>query len=280
MPQDIATLIKNGDTDGVIDLIVSKIPSFLTALVIIIIGFLVAEIVGKVAVKAMQLKGVDSSVHNFIRTIISLVIKLIFIISALSAVGFNINTFVAALGAAGVTAGLGLQQSISQFASGIEILINKPFKSGDYIELENVSGKVIEIKLMYTILVTLDNKRVIVPNSHIVTNTLINYTSEKKRRIDLEYSISYSQDIEKARRVLSEVAEKSELVLKSPAPIIAVKEHGDSSIIVTCYVWCNSSDYWEVFFDMQEKVKVAFDKQGIEIPYKQIDIHVSKENQI
>lgn len=270
-------LIKERDYDGIKALIISKLPLIVAALAIIAVGFWIANLLGRLTVRAMRSKGVDSSVHNFIRTIITLLLKLLVVITALSAIGVNINSFVAAIGAAGLTLGLGLQESISQFASGVTILINKPFKSGDFIELENVSGKVLEIRLMYTTLITLDNKRVIVPNSHITSSNLINYNAEKRRRLDLEYSVSYDSDINKVKDVLSKVAGSSCLILTDPAPVIAVKQHDSSAIIVTCYVWCNSNDYWNAFYYMQEEVKLAFDKEGITIPFNQMDLHITKE---
>ena len=275
---DLAQLIKNNDIEGIKALIISKIPLIIGALIIVLIGFWIADLVGNIAVKAMKAKGVDSSIRSFVRTMIVLVLKIIVILSAISTLGVNINSIIAALGATGIAAGLGLQESVSQFASGISILINKPFKSGDYVELENVSGKVSEIKLMYTTLITLDNKQIIVPNSHITSNNLINYTAQSKRRLDLVYSISYNTDISKAKQVLSEVVENYELVLKNPEPIIAVKEHASNSINIACYVWCNSADYWDVFYYMQEQVKLAFDSNGVSIPFEQLDLHISNDN--
>ena len=277
LPLTLAELIQQRDFGGIWALIISKIPILFACAVIIIAGFFISNLIGKLAVKAMTVRGVDPSIHSFIKTIITLILKFSVILSALSTLGININSFIAALGAAGVTAGIGLQTSIGQFASGIEILINKPFKSGDYIELENISGKVLEIKLMYTVLITLDNKRVIVPNSHITSNNLINYNAESRRRLDLVYSVSYSADIAKAKQVLLQVAMQNDLVLKEPQPIIAVKEHSASSINIACLIWCNSSDYWEVFYYMQEAVKLAFDEAGVPIPFEQLDVHIMKE---
>ncbi len=277
IPLDLETLIREKDIDGLKALLLSKLPIIAAAAAMLIFGFWIANLIGRLVVKGLRAKGVDPSIHNFIRTIITLVLKLGILLSALSAIGINVNTFIAALSAAGVAAGLGLQESVSQFASGILILINKPFRSGDFIELENVSGKVLEIKFMYTTLITLDNKRVIVPNSHITTSNLINYNAEPRRRIDLVYAISYKADIALAKAVLAQVADNTELVLKDPAPVIAVKEHGASSVNLACYVWCNGSDYWDLLYYMQEKVKLAFDEAGVEIPYEQLDVHIDKE---
>ncbi len=268
---------KDVNIEGIIDSVIDKAPMIFAAVLIVVIGFIVSNFIGKLVVKAMRAKGVDPSIHSFIRTVITLILKLVFILSALSTLGFDINSFVTALGAAGITAGLGLQSSISQLASGIQILVNHPFKSGDYIDVGTVSGKVQEIKMMYTVLVTVDNKRVIIPNSYITTNNIINYNAEERRRLDLIFSISYDADISKAKETLKEVIAANSLILTEPEPLIAVKEHAASSVNLACLIWCNSNDYWDIFYYMQEAVKVSFDKNNISIPYGQLDIHITKE---
>ncbi len=277
-PLDLATLIENRNFDGIVALTISKIPIIVSALAVIIIGFTISNLIGKLAIKAMQAKGVDPSIHSFIKTCIVLLLKLAVILSALSTLGVSISSFLAAIGAAGVTAGLGLQSSVSQIASGIQILINHPFKSGDFVDLGTVSGKVQEIKLMYTVFITADNKQVIVPNSTITTSNIINFNAESRRRLDLVYSIAYDQDIEEAKAVIEEVVKQNERILTDPEPVIGVKEHAASSINIACLVWVKSDDYWDVFYFMQEQVKLAFDKKGISIPYNQLDIHISKED--
>lgn len=277
-PLDLAALIQERDIDGIVALIIAKIPIIVSAIAILVIGFIISNLIGKLTVKAMQAKGVDPSIHSFIRTCITLLLKLAVILSALSTLGVSVSSFLAAIGAAGVTAGLGLQSSVSQIASGIQILINHPFKSGDFVDLGSVSGKVHEIKLMYTVFITADNKQVIVPNSTITTSNIINYNAENRRRLDLVYSVSYDQDIEKAKQVIADVVSRNQHILSDPEPVIGVKEHAASSINIACLVWVDSNDYWDAFYYMQEQVKLAFDKNGISIPYNQLDIHISKED--
>lgn len=274
---DLANLIKDKDFEGIIGLIIDKAPSFIAAVIIVIVGIVVSKLVGKLVVKGMSAKGVDPSVHSFIKTIVMFIVNLIFILSALSTLNIDVNSFVTALGAAGVTAGLGLQASISQFASGIQILFNHPFKSGDFIDIGSVSGQVQEIKMMYTALITPDNKRVIIPNSTITSSNIINYNAENKRRLDLIYSISYDTDIAKAKQVLADILKEDDRILADPEPIIAVKEHAASSVNIACLVWCSADDYWDIFYFMQERVKLAFDENGIKIPYGQLDVHIVKE---
>ncbi len=276
-PLDLAQLIKEGDIDGIYALIISKIPQIAAAAAILIVGFIISNLIGKLVVKGMQAKGVDPSIHSFIRTIVSLMLKFVFVLSAFSTLGMDVNSFVTALGAAGVTAGIGLQSSISQFASGVQILANHPFKSGDYIDVGTVSGKVHEIKIMYTVLITVDNKRVIIPNSYITSNNIINYNAEDRRRLDLVFSVSYEADIARAKQVIREVVERNNLIFTDPEPIIAVKEHAASSVNLACLIWCPADEYWNVFYYMQEEIKLAFDENSISIPYGQLDIHITKE---
>lgn len=276
-PLDLAQLIEEKNFEGIVALIISKAPLIIAALLIVIVGFIVSNLIGKLVVKGLQAKGVDPSVHSFIRTIISLILKFVFVLSALSTLNIDVNSFITALGAAGVTAGIGLQASISQLASGIQILANHPFKSGDYIDVGTVSGKVREIKMMYTVLITVDNKRVIVPNSYITSNNIINYNAEDRRRLDLLFSISYDADIAKAKQVISDVVKKNNLIFTDPEPIIAVKEHAASSVNIACLVWCPADEYWNVFYYMQETVKLSFDENNISIPYGQLDVHITKE---
>ncbi len=262
------------DIDLIAEKILDALPKLAGAAIIIAVGFWITSLIGKLLIKALTKKNVDASVHSFLRTIVVWVLRFAVILSACSTLGFNLNSFIAAIGAAGITAGIGLQSSISQFASGIQILVNKPFKSGDFVEIGNISGRVQEIELMYTVFTTIDNKRIIVPNSHITSNCITNYNAEGRRRLDLSFSIAYSDDISLARQILVKEAMKNELIFKDPEPTVVVKEHAESSITLLLITWCSSSDYWTAYYAMQESVKLAFDREGINIPFNQLDVHV------
>ncbi len=266
--------LKTWTSENFWDKLLGFLPELIAAVLMLAVGFWLAKLVGKLLTKGLIAKNVDAAVQPFIRNVVELVIKFGVILSALSTLGINLNSFITALGAAGVTAGIGLKDSIAQFASGLQILITKPFKSGDFIELETVSGTVAEITFMNTTLNTIDNKRIIIPNSHLTTNNIINYTAEHKRRLDLSYSISYSDDIALAKRVLHEIVEENAMVLNDPAPVIGVKAHDAHAIELACLIWCRSDDYWPLFYEMQETVKLKFDENGITIPYEQLDVHV------
>jgi small conductance mechanosensitive channel len=256
--------------------IYNSIPQIVGAVIIVIIGIFFSRICGKILVKIMKKQRVDESVHHFLKSMLVVSIRIVFVLFALSVLGFDISSFAAAIGAAGITAGLGLQGLISQFASGIEIMFNKPFRAGDFIELENVTGKVEEIHFMNTTLLTIDNKRVIVPNSHITSNNLINYTAQKQRRIDFKFNISYNNDISLAKDVVSKAVEACPYILDDPKPLVAVGAHSESSLRIDALVWCKSENYWSAYYDMQERVKLDFDKAGINIPFNQLDVHIKQ----
>ncbi len=257
----------------ILEKIYAKLPTIILAVLLVVIGYFLAKFAKKLVVKAMKARNVDPSVYNFIKRIVSVAINFIFIMSALS-MFINVGSLIAAVGAAGVTAGLGLQATVAQFASGIQILINRPFKTGDFVELNGVSGCVDDIRFMHTVVKTVDNKRITIPNSHITSNHIINYSAENVRRVDLSYSISYSDDIAKAKAVIKEVALVNENVLKDPAPEVYVGSHEASSINLVTRVWCNVDKYWDVYFAMQENVKLALDKNNVTIPFNQLDVHI------
>ena len=250
-----------------------KLPTIIIAVVFILVGYFLSKLAKKLVVKALQARKVDPSVYNFIKRIVSVAINFTFILLAAS-MFINVGSLVAAIGAAGVTAGLGLQSTVAQFASGIQILMNHPFKTGDFVELNGVSGSVADIRFMNTVIITPDNKRIVIPNSHITTNHIINYSAENMRRVDFVFSISYSDNIEKAKSVIKEVALSNADILKNPLPEVYVKSHEASSINLTARVWCRVDKYWDVYFAMQENVKIALDKNDICIPFNQLDVHI------
>ena len=250
-------------------------PKIIGAVIVIAIGILFSNLAGKLLIKIMKRNGVDESVHHFLKSMLVVSLRILFVLFGLSVLGIDISSFATTLGAACITAGLGLQSLISQFASGIEIMFNKPFRAGDFIELESVSGTVEEIHFMNTTLLTPDNKRVVIPNSHITTNNLINYTAQKQRRIDFKFAIGYGDDIETAKKAVAKANEDCPYTIAEPAPRITVGGHGDNSIIIDALLWCKSEDYWSAHYDMYERVKAEFDKAGIHIPYNQLDVHIT-----
>ena len=268
--RNFSTLWKEWD---LVNKFFDKLPTLILAVATVLIGFFLAKLISKILIRTMKNRNVDPTVYLFIDRFVSIIIKVAFVLTAVS-MFFNVNSFLAAFGAAGLTAGLGLQDSVSQFASGIQILMNRPFKNGDYIEVAGQAGYVDEIRFMNTIITTMDNKRVVIPNTHLTKNEIVNFSAEDKRRVDLIYSISYSDDIEKAKSVLKNTIRSVEQALDDPEPTVYVGKHSENSIDLIVRVWCKSSDYWTVYYAMQEKVKLAFDKNGINIPFNQLDMHI------
>lgn len=258
---------------AIVDKLIAAIPSIIIAVLLIIAGIFLAKLASKIIVKTFSARNVDPSVYNFIRRFVSVGIKFIFILLAVS-MFYDVNSIFVALGGAGLAAGIGLQDSVAQFASGIQILINHPFKTGDFVEVNGVSGSVADIRFMNTVIKTPDNKKIIIPNSHITTNHIINYSAETSRRVDLSFSISYSDDIQLAKNVIIDVARANEKVLSDPLPEVHVNSHEASSINLAVRLWCSVEDYWDVYFAMQEDVKIAFDNNGISIPFNQMDVHI------
>lgn len=248
-------------------------PKLVLALLTLIIGLWVINKVVSVTLSKME-NSVDPTLHKFIGSLVSVGLKGLLLISVASMVGIATTSFIAVLGAAGLAVGLALQGSLSNFAGGVLILIFKPFKVGDFIEGGGHMGTVKEIQIFNTILSTTDNRRVIIPNGVLSNNSLVNFNIEPTRRVDFVFGIGYDDDIKKTKEVLTRIAENDSRVLKDPAPTIVLSELADSSVNFTVRLWVNTADYWDVYFDTHESVKMAFDAEGISIPFPQQDVHM------
>lgn len=248
-------------------------PNFVLAIVTLIIGLWIINRIVGAADKALQNK-MDPTLIKFVHSLTSIGLKAMLLISVASMVGIETTSFIAVLGAAGLAVGLALQGSLANFAGGALILMFKPFKVGDLIEAQGFIGTVKEIQIFNTIISTADNRRVIIPNGSLSNGSMININYESTRRVDMLFGIGYGDDINKAKDILAKLAAADERILKNPAVTIALSELADSSVNFVCRVWVNTPDYWGVFFDMHEKVKKAFDEEGISIPFPQQDVHM------
>ena len=252
-------------------------PKVIGALVVLIIGLKIVKVVTNTFKKVMLKREMDASLIPFLGSIIGIGLKALVLISVMSMVGIKMTSFIALLGAAGLAIGMALSGTLQNFAGGVMILIFKPYKAGDFIEAQGYMGTVRHIDIFNTILLTVDNRKIIIPNGPLSTSSLTNFSSEKTRRVDFSFGIGYSDDIDKAREIiLSEIA-KLPQILKDPAPMVVVGELGDSSVNLTTRVWVNAADYWDINFAMLEGVKKAFDKGGISIPFPQTDVHLFNE---
>lgn len=249
------------------------------ALVIFIVGRWVVKIVVNLVKKLMTRSGkMDEMLINFVASIVNAVLLLFVIIAALDQLGVDTTSLVALIGAAGLAIGLALQGSMQNFAAGVMILVFKPFKSGDFIEAGGVTGVVEQVNIFSSTLRTGDNKEVIVPNGSIYDGAITNYSARETRRIDMVFGIGYDDDIRAAKAILEKLVAEDERILKDPAAVIALSELGDSSVNFVVRPWVKSGDYWAVMWDMNEKVKMAFDEAGISIPYPQMDVHMHKQD--
>lgn len=252
---------------------------FIAAIAIFIVAKVLAKLITKSAQLIMKKKGMDQTVVSFVSGITYGLVIIIGFIVAISHIGFNTSSLVAIIGAAGLAIGLALQGSLSNFASGILLISFKPFKSGDFVEISSVAGIIEEIKIFSTQLRTGDNKTVFIPNGTITSGSIVNYSMKPTRRIDLIIGVSYSANLAQTKEILLDAANSHELVLKEESITIGVSELADNSVNLVLRPWVKTENYWPVYFDLLETIKVNLDKAGIEIPYPQLSLHVnSKDN--
>lgn len=257
------------------DWLLEFLPKLIIAILIVAIGFLIAKYLTKLIVKTMKKGKIEPSVKSFLISLISVVLKILVIICALGTLGIDMTSIITVLGTATVAIGLALKDSMANIASGVLIIINKPFKVGDYLSTEGLEGTVIKIEMMHTTLMSFDGKEVILPNSRVTSNNVINYNVEGHRRLDLPFSISYNDDIITAKEAIMKVLNSDERIISEPElPLVGVDSHGESGINLIVKVWCRPEDYWALRYDIPEKVKYAFDEYGITIPYNRLEVDI------
>ena len=268
---DIEKLIDKG-----VDFISTYGIQVIGAIIIWIIGSWIIKKLLKVTGSVMTKSGYDASLQKFLLNLVGWVLKILLILVILSQLGIETTSFAAILAAAGLAVGLALQGSLANFAGGVLLMIFKPIKIGDLIEAQGEIGVVKEIEIFTTKLTTPDNKEVIIPNGTLSNGNIINYTSEGKLRVDLTFGVSYDADIKQTKEVLLQVLTSNAKVLKDPAPSVNVSELADSSVNFAVRPWCIPANYWDVYFETTENVKIALDKAGIEIPYPHA-VEIQKE---
>ncbi|MBU0719479.1 MAG: mechanosensitive ion channel [Planctomycetes bacterium] len=249
-------------------------PIALKALLILIVGWIVAKILTATARHVMHKAWLDQALVGFASSLTFALLMTVVVISAIGELGVQTASFAAVIAAAGFAIGFALQGSLANFAAGVMVIIFRPFKAGDYVEVGGISGSVQEVQIFATTLNTPDNKRVIVPNSEITGKPITNYSATGTRRVDQVFGIGYGDDIKKAKGILENILAQDTRVLKDPAPTVAVAELGDSSANLAVRPWVNTPDYWDVLFHVTEAVKQRFDAEGISIPFPQRDVHL------
>ncbi|MBR92897.1 MAG: mechanosensitive ion channel protein [Proteobacteria bacterium] len=248
--------------------------SLFIALSILIIGRQVVKILIKVISTALERSNTEDTVRIFVTNLLNTLLMIVVFIAAINQLGIQTTSIIAVLGAAGLAIGLALQGSLSNFAAGILIVIYRPYKVGDYIQADNHLGTVDDIQIFSTVLKTPDNKLVIVPNGSIMNGSIVNFSNQDKRRVDIIASCSYEDDIDKVKSVLADILSKDDRILNEPKPRIAVSELADSSVNFIVRPWVKNSDYIDVYYSLLEEIKKRFDQEGIAIPYPQTDVHI------
>ena len=246
------------------------------AILILILGFFIIGKLAQLVYLAVERKSEDPALALFSKRLTRIGLKVLLIISVATQVGIETTSFVAALGAAGIAIGLALQGSLSNFAGGVLILVFKPFKVGDVIESGGYIGKVFKIDILHTILTTFDNKTIFLPNGQVANSSLVNFTGQELRRVDVAVGISYKDNVAQARSVVMKLIEADGRILKDPAPEIVVTSFGDNSVNLAIRVWAKTEDYWSVLSELMEQIKIAFEQNSISIPFPQRDIYLHK----
>ena len=261
------------------DVLFNNIPRILIALVILWIGWKLIKLLTNFLQKIFAKRNLDVSLQSFLQSLIGITLKVLLIITVADMIGIQMTSFIAILGAAGLAVGMALQGTLQNFAGGVIILILKPYKVGDFIEQGGTSGVVKEIQIFSTILQTVDNKIIIVPNTQLATGTLTNYTRANKRRVDVPVGIAYGSDVEQARRVLLDLANAHPDVFKegADAPAVVCTSLGSSSVDLQLRVWVATENYWPVSSALTQGVYEALGKNGIEIPFNQLQVHINKD---
>ena len=251
-----------------------KLATIVQALLVVIVCLIVIKIIMKIVNKAISKTNLEKGVHTFVKSVTKIILYVITVLIVADTLGIPVTSLIALLSVAGLAVSLAIQDSLSNLASGLVILLTKPFKSGDYIEAGSFGGTVTEIGLSYTKLITPDNKFISVPNSQVCSSVITDYSTEATRRVELKFEADYECNIDDVKKVITDVIKKNEMVLKTPEPFVRVLSYKESSIEYVVRVWVESANYWTVYFDLLENVKRAFDKNKIIMTYNHLNVHL------
>lgn len=249
-------------------------PRVIGAIVVLVLGLWIIKLITKAFGRMMKKRDTDPSLQGFLKSLVSILLKVLLFVSVMGMVGIEATSFIAIIGAAGLAVGLALQGTLQNFAGGVIILLFKPYKVGDYIDGAGHSGTVTDIKIFTTVLTTPDNKVIIIPNAQLSNASLTNYSTMEDRRVDFTFGIAYGDDFDKAKEVLLRIINDDDRIMKEPEPFIALSELADSSVNIVVRIWAKGADYWGLFFDMNERVYKAFSSEGLNIPFPQMDVHL------
>ena len=258
------------------DAVMTYGPRLIGAVIVLIIGLFIIGIINGTLKRRFEKRDMEPSLRKFLQSMVSILFKIMLFIAVAGMLGVEMTSFIAILGALGFAIGMALSGTLQNFAGGVMLLLFKPFKTGDYIEAQGFAGTVNEIQLFNTILKTPDNRTIIIPNGGLSTNSMVNYSTEPRRRVDFVFGIGYGDNVDKAKEVLMVLINADSRILKDPEPFVAVTELADSSVNLVVRVWAEAANYWGIHFDLIESVYKTFDKEGLNIPFPQMDVHGQK----
>lgn len=277
--KEVVTAIETGHTEQIIekliDLCISAGKNILIAIVVYFVGRFLISLLQRLMANMLERRKVEVSIQIFLKSTVSILLNVLLIISVVGALGINTTSFAALLASAGVAIGMALSGNLQNFAGGLIILFFKPYKVGDWIEAQGVSGSVTAIQIMHTIVTTADNKVVYIPNGAMSSGVITNYSRMDTRRVEWIVGVDYGEDIDKVKGVVESLIQNDSRILKDPAPIVALHALDASSVNVTIRVWVANKDYWDVYFEMNKKIYEEFNRQGINFPFPQLTIHQS-----
>lgn len=259
--------------DRLMDFCIHAGEKIIIAIIVYVVGKLLIKLIHRILVKLLSRKNIDAGVRTFLYSLTNIVLTILLIISVIGALGVNTASFAALLASAGVAIGMALSGNLQNFAGGLIILIFKPYKVGDFIEVQGVSGTVKEMQILNTILTTTDNKVIYIPNGSLSSGTIVNYSRMETRRVDFVFGVEYGSDYEYVRSVVMDIINSDSRILKEPLPTVALQALADSSVNIVVRVWVKSADYWNVYFDMNKTVYKVFNEKNISFPFPQLTIH-------
>lgn len=277
MGEEAAKALQSGELNQLIEqsitLGVEIGKSILLAVAIFVIGRYAIKFVNKIIAQMLERRNVEPTIQSFLKSFINILLTTLLIVTVVSALGVNTTSFAALLASAGVAVGMALSGNLQNLAGGIILLLFKPYKVGDYIDAQGVSGTVKAIQIFHTIITTVDNKEIYIPNGALSSGNVVNYSKNEMRRVDFCIGVEYGTETEKVKATVMDIINADSRIMKDPAPFIALSELADSSVNFTIRVWVNAADYWNVYFEMNEKIYAEFNKAGISFPFPQLQIH-------
>ncbi|MEE1004360.1 MAG: mechanosensitive ion channel [Bacteroidaceae bacterium] len=275
--KEVIEAVKTGKLDEFIEQVIimgtEAGKSILLAAVVAIVGYYIVRFINNLVARILERRNVEPTVQSFLKSFVNITLLILLILTVVSTLGVNTTSLAALLASAGLAVGMALSGNLQNLAGGIILLLFKPYKVGDYIDAQGVSGTVKAIQIFHTVLTTPDNKELFIPNGALSSGNITNYSKNDLRRVDMVVSVEYGTDTEKVKQVTQELLRNDSRILKDPAPFVAVNELGDNGVFFSIRVWVNGSDYWNVFFDTNERIYNEFNKQGIGFPFPQIQIH-------